>query len=175
MDSKTVIIGGGILVAGYFLLKKSFSYASLAENMTLKLKNARIHKVDLQGIHIAVVAALNNPTPQSATITKPVVSILRQKSGQQMEAVTTSDASNQKINIAPNGVTTLPEIMVTIGIVPLLQLISSVKWGQIIGMFGKKGANAAVAFQDSLTTPLFCQTSTQVDGMFIKTAPVRIL
>lgn len=169
MVSKNLLVVGGLAVAGLYVGSTLFGYANLADQLKLRIAGARIHKISLQGIEIAVRPALNNPTKQSVTITKPVVSLY--SSG---ESIGQSDASAQTVTIAAQQVTELPAIHITIGLMDVIKLLGTVKWQQIIALFSKPG-DAAKVLKGAVKSPVTVGATTYADNIFIQTTPVRIL
>jgi len=64
-------IAGGLTLGIVKLLKMK----SVSDKMVSNLSNPRIHKVDLTGIAFRTEIKIQNPTKNSMTITKPVVTL----------------------------------------------------------------------------------------------------
>ena len=85
-------IAGGLVFGIVKLLKMK----RVSDKMVSNLSNPRIHKVDLSGITFRTEIKIQNPTKDTMTITKPVVTLT--SSGKYI----TSNSPEQKvINIQP--------------------------------------------------------------------------
>ena len=67
-------MAGGLGAYGFIQLMKM---TNVRDSISTKLMNPRIHKVNLSGITFRTEVAINNPTKDSMTITKPVVTSMR--------------------------------------------------------------------------------------------------
>jgi len=69
------LLGIGIAGGLVFGIVKLFKMKTVSDKMVSNLSNPRIHKVDLKGIAFRTEIKIQNPTKNSMTITKPVVTL----------------------------------------------------------------------------------------------------
>jgi hypothetical protein len=72
------LLGIGIACGLAFGIVKLLKMKTVSEKMVSNLSNPRIHKVDLTGIAFRTEIKIQNPTKNSMTITKPVVTLSSQ-------------------------------------------------------------------------------------------------
>ena len=95
----------GVAAYGVYRLLQMKNVSDL---VTVRLLKPRIHKVDLSGLVFQTEVAINNPTRDSVTITKPVVTLT--SNGNMLSQ---SDSANLSYKIAPLSVTMIDTISLT--------------------------------------------------------------
>lgn len=73
------LLGIGLIGAGAFGLIQLLRMKNVGDSISTKLVNPRVHKVSLTGIFFRTEVSINNPTRDSITITKPVVTLTTNK------------------------------------------------------------------------------------------------
>lgn len=100
----------GLVGLGVFGLVKLLRMKNVGDSVSTRIVNPRIHKVSLQGITFRTDVSINNPTRDSITITKPVVTLSTDG-----KLLTQSVSENKTITIAPLDVTKIDTIELTLG------------------------------------------------------------
>jgi hypothetical protein len=161
----------GIAAAAVYAAIRLVQMKNVADLMTLRLLNPRIHKADFGGIVFRTEAVVNNPTNDRLTITQPVVTLSSRGS-----VVTQSRGSSERLTIAPLSETVLqtfemalpwsvlaPFIVGIMGRVP--QIIAAAK------AEGDKAGNIAKA----IGIPLDMHFSTYAGGLYYESPKVKLL
>lgn len=104
--------GAGLIAAGAYV----YRLQKAAENMEIGT-TARIHKIGLDGLHIAVNSTIKNPSGLSVRIRFPFVKI---KMGDRV--IGTSQVSEKNIEIGKHGTAIIQDIMIHIPVSELLPL-----------------------------------------------------
>ena len=69
------LVGIGLIGAGALGLIQLLRMKNVGDSISTKLGNPRIHKVSLTGMSFRTEVSINNPTRDSISITKPVVTL----------------------------------------------------------------------------------------------------
>lgn len=69
------LVGIGLIGAGAFGLIQLLRMKNVSDSISTRLVNPRIHKISLTGMSFRTEVSINNPTRDSITITKPVVTL----------------------------------------------------------------------------------------------------
>ena len=69
------LVAYGLAAAAVYAAIRLIEMKNVADLMTVRLLNPRIHKADFIGIVFRTEAVINNPTNYRLTITQPVVTL----------------------------------------------------------------------------------------------------
>jgi hypothetical protein len=69
------LVGIGLIGAGAYGLIQLLRMKNVSDSISTKLVNPRVHKVSLSGMTFRTEVSINNPTRDSITVTKPVVTL----------------------------------------------------------------------------------------------------
>jgi len=162
-------LGIGILVTGAYGAYRLLNLKSISENISTRLINPRIHKINLSGVYLHTEVAINNPSRNSVTITKPVVSLLSEN-----KLLSQSNAENKSISIRPLGVTQIDTIELHLSWTMIASMVANIlpKIPAIISAY-KSGNKSGILSQ--LNMPLSMSFSTYVDGLFFQSYPTKLI
>jgi hypothetical protein len=166
MNKLVGITLGAVAVYGIVRLLKM---QNVGDQTNITLVNPRVHSINLGGITFRTEAAINNPSKDKVTITKPVVRVLSNNN-----LLTQSNAENKEIIIKPLGVTKIDTIAVSINWMTLTGLISNIvsKVPAVITAF-KSGNKKNLI--DQLGIPIEMSFTTYVNGLFYESEPSKII
>lgn len=155
----------GLLVYGAIRVAR---IKNVAEQITATLVKPRIHKVDLSGFTFRSEVKINNPTPDSISLTKPVITLTSE--GKQLSQ---SRSENKVVTIAPLSVTMLDTIELHVGWTVLGTYITGVivKIPELISAF-KSGNLSSIA--KVLGIPLEISFSTYTNGIYYQSTPIKL-
>jgi len=159
----------GLVGLGAYGLIRLLRMKNVGDSVSTRIVSPRIHKISLQGITFRTDVALNNPTRDSMSITKPVVTL---STGGKL--LTQSVSENKVITIAPLAVTRIESVELTLGWVVIGSYVAGIvqKVPGIIAAFQSGDKQAAVR---ALGIPLEMTFSTYANGLFIQSKPEKIL
>ncbi|HEY4785164.1 MAG TPA: hypothetical protein VIH57_03910, partial [Bacteroidales bacterium] len=140
---KIGIVGG--LVFGAV---KLFKMKTISNKMVSNLSNPRIHKVDLKGIAFRTEIKIQNPTQNSMTITKPVVTLSTNG-----KYITSNNPEQKSYVIKPLATTSIDTIELSLAWSTLAGYVTGIigKAPQLIAAFKTKDLKAMAA---ALAIPL---------------------
>lgn len=163
------LVGIGLIGAGAFGLIQLLRMKHVSDSISTKLMNPRVHKVSLSGMTFRTEVSINNPTRDSITITKPVVTLTTNG-----KLLTQSASENKTITIEPLNVTQIDTIELTLGwtvistfVVGILKKIPEIIQAHKAG----KPTNMA----EALGIPMEMTFSTYANGIFFQSTPEKIL
>ena len=156
----------GLLVYGAVKIAK---VKNVAEQISTKLSKPRVHKIDFSGLTFRTEVKINNPTSDSLTLTKPVITLTSE--GKQL---TQSKSEDKEITIKPLSVTTMDTIELKVGWTVLGTYISGIikKIPDLIDAFAKQDLGALAKV---LGIPMERSFSTYSNGIFYQSTPTKIL
>jgi hypothetical protein len=142
---------------------------NVSEQTNVSLVNPRVHSINLGGLTFRTEVAINNPSRDTVTITKPVVSL---KSNSKL--LSQSNAESSEITIKPLGVTKIDTIELQINWLALSGLVSNIisKVPALITAF-KTGNKKNLAAQ--LGVPIEMSFTSYVNGLFYQSEPTKII
>jgi len=163
------LIGITLGAAAVYGIIRLLKMQNLGDQTNITLVNPRVHSINLGGITFRTEAAINNPSKDKVTITKPVVRVLSNNN-----LLTQSNAENKEIIIKPLGVTKIDTIELQINWMTLSGLISNIisKVPAVITAFKSGNKNNLVA---QLGIPMEMSFSTYVNGLFYQSEPTKII
>jgi len=163
------LIGITLGAAAVYGVVRLLKMQNVGDQTNITLVNPRVHSINLGGITFRTEAAINNPSKDKVTITKPVVSVLSNNN-----LLTQSNAENKVIIIKPLGVTKIDTIELQINWMTLSGLISNIisKVPAVITAF-KSGNKSNLVAQ--LGIPMEMSFSTYVNGLFYQSEPTKII
>ena len=155
---------GGLTLGAVWLLKLQV----MSNKLMSKLSNPRIHKVDKSGIVFRTEIQLHNPTKNSMTITKPVVSISTLGT-----YITGNKPEQKKYIIKPLSTTMIDTIEIVIPWINLISYFSGIllQVPKIIVAFKAKKKEDILKH---LSIPLDMKYSLYADGLFYESKPQKI-
>jgi hypothetical protein len=160
-----------LLGAGGYLAYRALQLNALAANITTRISNARIHTLNFSGMTVAVGVAINNPTKSSVKISKPVAILT---TGGQY--VGESDANSKTFTIAPQKVSPIGDILISIPLTSALPLFKGINLTGLFAAFKNTSVKAAAtAAAAQIKMPIEAQISFYADSLFIKIPPTRVL
>ncbi len=158
-------IAGGLA----FGLVKLLKMKRVSEKLVSNLSNPRIHKVDLTGITFRTEIKIQNPTKDTMSITKPVVTL--STSGKYI----TSNSPEQKvINIQPLTTTDIDTIEIPITWSTLAGYLTGIigKAPALIAAFRNKDLRAVTS---TLAIPLEMKYSLYTNGFYYESIPQKLM
>lgn len=151
-------IGAGALILGYRMLQLN----KLAANVTVALSKIRIQKVNLNGIEIAAIAKVNNPSNVGAKLVNPVVRLWNNQN-----ALIAESASTGKVySIDANKQSEIGEILLPLSWGTILPMIGISNIPSLLSVFQKGGTKAML---QAFKNPVSMSVMMQVDGMTVQT------
>lgn len=157
---------GGALLYG---ISKLFKMQNVSNKATVGLVNPRIHTVNLGGLSFRTEVTINNPSKDSVTITKPVVSI-----NSNGNLLSQSAAENKEIQIKPLGVTQIDTIELQVTWITLSKVISNVI-SKVPGLIKAFRAGNTKNLVTQLGIPMDMSFTTYVNGLFYQSAPTKLI
>ena len=163
------LIGITLGAAAVYGIVRLLKMQNVGDQTNITLVNPRVHSINLGGITFRTEAAINTPSKDKVTITKPVVSVLSNNN-----LLTQSNAENKEIIIKPLGVTKIDTIELQINWMTLSGLISNIisKVPAVITAFKSGNKNNLVT---QLGIPMEMSFSTYVNGLFYQSEPTKII
>lgn len=163
------LVGIGLIGAGAFGLIQLLRMKNVSDSISTRLVNPRIHKISLTRMSFRTEVSINNPTRDSITITKPVVTLTTNG-----KLLTQSASENKTITIEPLNVSQIDTIELTLGwtvigtfvagiLKKIPEIIAAHKSGQKIGLL------------QALGIPMEMTFSTYANGIFYQSKPEKIL
>ncbi len=163
------LIGITLGAAAIYGMVRLLKMQNVSDQTNILMVNPRVHAINLNGLIFRTEVAVNNPSRDTVTITKPVVSV---KSNGKLLAQ--SNAENKEIIIKPLGVTQIETIELQINWMTLSGLITNIisKVPTVIAAF-KTGNKKYLLTQ--LGIPIEMSFTTYVNGLFYRSVPNKIL
>ena len=115
------LIGITLGAAAVYGIVRLLKMQNVSNQTNISLVNPRVHTVNLGGLSFRTELAINNPSKDTVTIIKPVVSV---KSNNNL--LTQTNAENKEIIIKPLGVKQIDTIELQINWLTLSGLISNI-------------------------------------------------
>ncbi len=161
---KIGIVGGLVLGA-----VKLFRMKAASNKMVSSLSNPRIHKVDLKGIAFRTEIKIKNPTQNSMTITKPVVTLSTNG-----KYITSNNPEQKSYVIKPLATTNIDTIELTVAWSTLAGYVTGIvgKAPQLIAAFKTKDVKA---IGKALAIPLEMKYTLYADAIFYESQPQKIM
>ena len=158
-------IAGGVILGAI----KLFKMKTISDKMVSNLSNPRIHKVDLSGISFRTEIKIQNPTNNSMTITKPVVTLTSKG-----KYITSTSPEQKDFIIQPLTTTSIDTIEIPIGWTTLAGYVTGIigKIPQIMTAFKSKDLPGIAA---SLAIPMEMKYSLYANGLFVESDPQKIM
>jgi hypothetical protein len=163
------LLGIGIAGGLVFGIGKLLKMKSVSDKMVSNLSNPRIHKVDLTGIAFRTEIKIQNPTKNTMSITKPVVTLT--SNGKYI----TSNSPEQKIiNIQPLTTTDIDTIEIPITWSTLAGYLTGIvgKAPALITAFRNKDLKAVAS---TLAIPLEMKYSLYANGIYYESVPEKLM
>ncbi len=156
----------GLLVYGAVRVAR---IKNVATQISTHLVKPRIHKVDLSGLTFRTEVQISNPTPDSITLTKPVITLTTE--GHQL---TQSKPESTELTIQPLSVTMMDTVELKLGWTVLGAYIAGIikKIPDLIVAY-KCGDLPALA--KVLGIPLEITFSTYTNGIFYQSTPTKLI
>ena len=163
------IVKIGLIGLGAYGLIKLLRMKNVGDSISTKLVNPRIHKVNLSGIAFRTEVAINNPSRDSVSITKPVVTLTTNG-----KLLTQSASENKTITIEPLNVSQIDTIELRLGWTTIATFVVGVlkKLPQLLTAF--KSGNMS-SFGQTLGIPMEMTFSTYANGIFYQSTPEKII
>lgn len=163
------LVGITLGAAAVYGIVRLLKMQNVSDQTNISLVNPRVHSINLGGLTFRTEIAINNPSKDSVTITKPVVSV--RSNG---KLLSQSNAENKEIIIKPLGVTQIDTIELQIGWMTLSGLISNIisKVPAVITAF-KSGNKKNLVSQ--LGIPMEMSFTTYVNGLFYQSEPSKLI
>ena len=155
---------GGLLFFGSRILGAK----RISDKSVVRTLNPRIHKVDVSGIIVRTELAVDNPTSDAITVTKPVITLT--SNGKYLAS---SVPENKTIPIKPLSQTSLDTAEITIPWTSLTGYMSNLiaKIPALIASFKSTGK---LSFS-SIAIPLEYKYSTYVNDLYFESIPEKLV
>ncbi len=163
------LLGIGIAGGLVFGIIKLFKMKTVSDKMVSNLSNPRIHKIDLSGIAFRTEIKIQNPTKNTMSITKPVVTLT--SNGKYI----TSNSPEQKIiNIQPLTTTDIDTIEIPITWSTLAGYLTGIvgKAPALITAFRNKDLKSVAS---TLAIPLEMKYSLYANGIYYESVPEKLM
>ena len=154
-------IFGGLTLGAAWL----FKLKTMSNKLISSLSNPRIHKVDLSGIAFRTEIKLQNPTKNSMTISKPVVTMTSNGSN-----ITSSNPESKSYTIKPLSVTMIDTIELVIPWTSLSGVLT-----KIPALITAYKSGQTKSFLKTLAIPLEMNYSLYADGLFYESDPQKLM
>jgi len=151
----------GVAAYGVYRLLQMKNVSDL---VTVRLLKPRIHKVDLSGLVFQTEVAINNPTRDSVTITKPVVTLT--SNGNMLSQ---SDSANLSYKIAPLSVTMIDTISLNLAWTSVAGMVASIvrRIPEIVAA-ARAGGDVTKNVIRAIGVPMEMTFSTYANGLFFQ-------
>ena len=165
------LVAYGLAAAAVYAAIRLIEMKNVADLMTVRLLNPRIHKADFGGIVFRTEAVINNPTNDRLTITQPVVTLTSRGT-----VVTQSRGNATRTTIASLSETVLQTFELPIAWSTLAPFIAGIM-GRVPAIIaaakaeGDKASNIAKA----IGIPLEMHFSTYTGGLYYESPKVKLL
>ena len=158
-------MAGGLVFGIVKLLKMK----RVSDKMVSNLSNPRVHKVDLTGIVFRTEINIQNPTKDSITITKPVVTLTTKG-----KYVSSNSPQQKTFTIQPLATTTIDTIEIPIGWKILSGYVSGIlgKIPEFITAFKNKDKTALAK---ALAIPLEMKYSIYANGIYYESETEKLM
>jgi hypothetical protein len=163
------LLGIGIAGGFTYVIVKLLKMKTVSDKMVSNLSNPRIHKVDLKGIAFRTEIKIQNPTKNSMTITKPVVTL-----SSNGKYITSNSPEQKNIVIEPLTTTDIDTIEIPITWTTMA--------GYLTGIIGKAPALIAAfrnkdmkALATTLAIPLEMKYSLYANGIYYESVPEKLM
>ena len=163
------LLGIGIAGGLVFGIIKLFKMKTVSDKMVSNLSNPRIHKVDLKGIAFRTEIKIQNPTKNSMTITKPVVTL-----SSNGKYITSNSPEQKNIVIEPLTTTDIDTIEIPITWTTMAGYLTGIigKAPALITAFRNKDIKAVAA---TLAIPLEMKYSLYANGIYYESVPEKLM
>ncbi len=163
------LLGIGITGGLVFGIIKLFKMKTVSEKMVSNLSNPRIHKVDLKGIAFRTEIKIQNPTKNTISITKPVVTLYSNG-----KYITSNSPEQKNIVIEPLKTTDIDTIEIPITWTTMAGYLTGIigKAPALIAAFKKKDLKAVTA---TLAIPLEMKYSLYANGIYYESVPEKLI
>jgi len=163
------LLGIGIAGGLMFGIIKLFKMKTVSDKMVSNLSNPRIHKVDLKGIAFRTEIKIQNPTKNSMTITKPVVTL-----SSNGKYITSNSPEQKNIVIEPLTTTDIDTIEIPITWSTMAGYLTGIigKAPALIDAFKKKDLKAVAT---TLAIPLEMKYSLYANGIYYESVPEKLM
>jgi len=161
----------GLLGAAIYGAVRLIQMKNVADSITMRLVNPRIHRVDGSGVVFFTEVAINNPSRDTLTITKPVVTLSSNGS-----VIAQSPGQNNRIRIAPLSVTTIDTIQLALPWLSLAGFAAGViqRLPAIIAAT-RNGGDITRNVLSAVGIPLEMSFSTYAGGIFFQSPSVKLI
>jgi hypothetical protein len=163
------LLGIGIAGGLAFGIIKLLKMKTVSDRMVSNLSNPRIHKVDLTGIAFRTEIKIQNPTINSMTITKPVVTL-----SSNGKYITSNSPEQKSIVIQTLTTTDIDTIEIPISWSTLAGYLTGiiVKVPALIAAFKNKNLKAIAS---TLAIPMEMKYSLYANGMYYESVPEKLM
>jgi hypothetical protein len=158
----------GVAAYGVYRLLQMKNVSDL---VTVRLLKPRIHKVDLSGLVFQTEVAINNPTRDSVTITKPVVTLT--SNGNMLSQ---SDSANLSYKIAPLSVTMIDTISLNLAWTSVAGMVAGIvrRIPEIVAA-ARAGGDVTKNVIRAIGVPMEMTFSTYANGLFFQSPAEKLI
>jgi hypothetical protein len=158
-------LGIGVLGALALGAIKLLNMQKLSDKLVSSLSNPRIYKVNLSGITFKTEISLQNPTSNTMTITKPVVTLTTNG-----KVITSNSPEQKTFEIKSLGTTMIDTIELSVSWTTLAKYVTGIvgKVPAIMAAFKKSDLNSVAK---ALAIPLEMQYTLYADNMYYESQP----
>jgi len=158
----------GVAAYGVYRLLQMKNVSDL---VTVRLIKPRIHKVDLSGLVFQTEVAINNPTRDSVTITKPVVTLT--SNGNMLSQ---SDSANLSYKIAPLSVTMIDTISLNLAWTSVAGMVAGIvrRIPEIVAA-ARAGGDVTKNVIRAIGVPMEMTFSTYANGLFFQSPAEKLI
>ena len=158
----------GVAAYGVYRLLQMKNVSDL---VTVRLIKPRIHKVDLSGLVFQTEVAINNPTRDSVTITKPVVTLT--SNGNMLSQ---SDSANLTYKIAPLSVTMIDTISLNLAWTSVAGMVAGIvrRIPEIVAA-ARAGGDVTKNVIRAIGVPMEMTFSTYANGLFFQSPAEKLI
>jgi hypothetical protein len=163
------LLGIGIFGALALGAYKLFGMKSMSDKFVTGLSNPRVYKVNMSGITFRTEIKIQNPTSNSMTITKPVVTLSTNGN-----YITSNSPESKTFEIKPLTTTMIDTIEITVSWLILA--------GYVKGIVGKVPAIIVAFTKGDLTSigkelaiPIEMKYTLYANNLYVESAPEKLL
>jgi len=163
------LLGIGVLGALALGAIKLFNMKNLSDKLVSSLSNPRIYKINLSGITFKTEISLKNPTSNTMTITKPVVTLTTNG-----KIIASNSPEQKTFEIKPLGTTMIDTIELSVSWLTLGKYAKGVygKIPEITAAFKQGNLNDVAK---ALAIPLEMQYSLYADNLYYQSTPETLV
>jgi len=163
------IVGVGIVGLLSLGAYKLLGMKSLSDKLVSELSNPRLGKLDWNGLYFQTEVNVKNPTQNSITITKPVVTLMTNG-----KYITSSNPEQKKIVIQPLAVTKIDTIELAVSWSIISPYVSNII-SKIPDLISKHTSSKKLSIASVLSIPIEMKYSLYANNLYYESDPEKVM